>query len=400
MSRYNRIFLNFREFIDSHDVLFFLYLTFLIGFFISPSTSWHNNFFYIFIIPLFIITLHKEQLKSFFLSKTWIISIILVIYLAITLLWAQDSDDNGFLYYIRRPVYIFVFLSLTMTLVMRYPKFINTLLMSLPWIGALTGIISILSFYDTLSMPPERLSFFSDQLQNPIEGSTVLGTAALVTYFYIPKKSTKMFLIYALLFFILIVSVLLAQSRAPAAALIMAFLAGGILAKDKKVLIFIIILSFLGIFSFFKIPAFKESVIERGFSYRLETCKAIISKSQENLIFGKGLSTHAKFVMKNDKIVNHTHNVYLGMILYGGLVGLMLLLSLLFLALLNSISYFIHHNEITFLVLIIFAAICMLTGEDKIITHPDAIWVFFWLPLGLLSGLECKQNISPQAAQR
>lgn len=375
------------DFFERKHIYIILYGVFILGFFVWPSVHWHNNYFYVIIIPAYLICLHKGKFQIFFHSKIWLVSMVLMCYLALTVLWVKNPEDPRILYYLRRPLYMFVFLSMTMELVLRYPRFIEHLFVSLSWLGAGTAVISIFWFYASVPFPSTRLESFADHLHMPTEGCVVYGMIALITYFNVLKRPGRPWKwLYIGFMGILLGAVLLSQSRGPAGALLAAFFVGGLITRDKKLLITLgcVIVGITALF--LNTEQFQKAVTERGFSYRLELGQKTVDRAKGALVFGKGISTDNDFLMADGTQFPHTHNIYLGMILYGGLTGLFILLLLLAVAFWEAISCFFLTSDITYFVVILFAAVTMGTSEDKVLTHPNSMWIFFWLPLGLLAG--------------
>ena len=137
--------------------------------------------------------------------------------------------------------------------------------------------------------------------------------------------------------------------------------------------------------SFFYIEGFKGIIIKRGLSYRFEIFQQTLPRIKEALIFGKGISTDRTLIMANGIKFNHSHNVYLGTTLCGGLMGLFLLLILQALVLWEGFLCFLRENDFTYVALLLFAFICITTMNYRVISHPDVLWMYFWLPLALLA---------------
>jgi O-antigen ligase len=395
-------------FIEKRHVYVVFYLLFVLAFFISPNLRWHCNFYYALIIPVYLISLQKIKFKIFFQSKIWLISMFLLLYLLMTILWAKNPGDKSSFYYLRKFVYLFVFLSLTMELVLRYELFFEKLFIFISWIGAATAFFSVVYFYgsDTFSWtnieyiadpafnPHFRLSYIADQLQNPISGAIIYGMIVLIIYFNVLKGSGKSHKwLYRVLMIIIAGSVLLTQSRGPMGALLLTFIIAGILTRDKKLLITLGCIIMIMVILFINIHQFRKVIATiRGFSYRIELAQKTLNQAKGNLLFGKGLTTDNQMIMDDGTNLHHTHNVYLGMILYGGITGLLIFLLLLAEAFREALKHFFSTNDITFFALILFAAVCNITCMDKIITHPHPLWFYFWLPLGLLAGVTFKRS--------
>jgi len=375
-----------RSFLEKKHYFFIVYFLFLLGFFVFPSTHWHNNLFYGLILFPYLVTLQLKRIQLISRSNLWILSMALACYMCLTLLWAENADFKDYVYYLRRLVYLFVFLSLTIELVLRYPKFIDHLFVFLCWVAAITAIVSIFWFYSSHSFPIYRLMFLGDQVRNPIAGASVYGMAALVCCFYFLDKKKPHDWIYTGLCVTILFSVALTQSRGPWLALLSTFPIGAILTRDKKLLATVLCVILIGVIMFFFIEGFKGSILRPGnVSYRLEIWEQTLKRIKEAPFFGKGISGERTFIMADGIKLNHSHNVYLGTTFNGGLMGLLLLFILQVLVLWEGFLCFIRENNFIYVALLLFAFICIATMNHGVINHPEALWLYFWLPLALLA---------------
>jgi len=368
------------------------YFFFLLGFFVIPSTHWHNNIFYGLILFPYLVTLRLKRIQLICQSNLWILSMVLSIYMCLTLLWAENVGFKDYVYHLRRLVYLFVFLSLTIELVLRYPKFIDGLFIFLCWVAAITTIVSIFWFYSSISFHLQRLNYLGDQVRNPVVGASVYGMVAIVCCFHFLKTKKLYTWIYTVLSVVILFSLALTQSRGPLGALLITFLIGAIIARNKKLLASVLCVILIGGLMFFYIEGFKGIIIKRGLSYRFEIWDQTLTKIKEAPLFGNGISTDNAFIMADGKKVNHPHNVYLGTTLYGGLIGLFLLLILQALTLWEGFLCFLRENDFTYVALLFFAFICITIMNDRVINHPDALWIYFWLPLALLAGKKLSRD--------
>ncbi len=361
------------------------YFFFLLGFFVVPSTKWHNNFFYGFILFPYLVTFQPKRIQLICRSNLWLLSLGLAIYMCLTLLWSENAIFKDYVYYFRRVVYLFVFLSLTIELALTYPKFIDYLFIFLCWTAAITAIISVFWFYSSIPFRLLRLNYLGDQVRNPVVGASVYGMVAIVCCFYFPRTKQSYTWIYLCLSVVIVLSTSLTQSRGPLGALLITFLIGAVLTKNKKLLTTVLLLIIAGGSMFFYIEEINEIIVRRGFSYRLEIWQQVLTIIQEAPFFGHGISIDYTFIMTDGLKCNHPHNVYLGTTLYGGLIGLLLLLILQGIALWEAFLCFLREKDFTYLALLLFAFICIIIMNDRVINHPDALWIYFWLPLALVS---------------
>jgi len=225
-----------------------------------------------------------------------------------------------------------------------------------------------------------------------VVGASAYGMVVLINYFHILKAKKSYVAIYTGLFVVILSCVALTQSRGPLGALLVTFLIGGVLTRNKKLLASVLFVILIGGVMFFYNGGFKEIIIKRGFSYRFEIFQQILPRIKKALIFGEGIFTDNTFIMADGLKWNHPHDVYLGTTLYGGLIGLFLLLILQAVALWESLLYFLRENDFTYTALLLFAFICITISDYRVISHPDALWIYFWLPLALLAAIRLSRD--------
>ncbi len=383
--KFSELQLTIRSFLEQRHYFFITYFLFSLGFFVFPSTHWHNNFFYGVILFPYLVTLKPKRIRRVFQSKIWTLSMFLALYMFLTLLWSEDVVLKDYVYYFRRIVYLFVFLTLTIDLVLRYPKFIDYLFTFLCWSAAISAVASVLCFYSSGSFPIARLQFIGDQVRNSVVGANVYGMVTLICFFHILKTKETYVWVYAVLSVVILFSVFLTQSRGPLGALFITFLIGAVLTRNKKLFYIVLCVTVIGGLMFLSLDEFRNMITYRGFSYRIEIWQQILSRIKEALVFGEGISTENTFIMADGTKWSHPHNVYLATTLYGGLIGLFLLFILQGMALWEGFQCFLRENDFTFVALFLFSFICIITTNYRVISHPDAIWVYFWLPLALFA---------------
>ena len=326
-------------------------------------------------------------------SKIWVLSIIFTIYMCLTLLWARNGGDEGPLYYLRRPIYLFVFLGLTVELAERYPQFGRYLFKTVCWGAAITAVISIFLMYPDVFMRDSRLRHVAHQLNSPIEGGGVYGLTVFFTYFFLFKNRARNYeWVYVGLAGLFLLTMVLTKSRGPLIAFSVTGVLCGLITRDTKVLVTLIAIA-IAVVTLSNGGNFGKRIfsLETG---RFELAKRLIEESQDSLVFGRGISTDTRFTLKDGRTRPHGHNAYLGTLFKGGLVGLFLLLSVIGVGFYESFRYFLKTKNITYFALLLFGSICIISGEDKLLTHPDALWLIFWLPLGLIAGEEVKRKVA------
>ena len=107
---------------------------------------------------------------------------------------------------------------------------------------------------------------------------------------------------------------------------------------------------------------------------------------------GRGASYELNFINYSGEHITTTHSVYLGALLKGGIIGLLLLLALIARGLWQAWRK--RRDDSRYgLAMLIFALVFMASQGMFIISNPRETWILFWLPLAiaLSKGLQAKR---------
>jgi O-antigen ligase len=140
-----------------------------------------------------------------------------------------------------------------------------------------------------------------------------------------------------------------------------------------------------------------RQALARGDSYRLAIWQQFAVRVAERPWFGEGVLTDdsTKIATPGSDTaavtILHPHDTYLATALYGGLPALLLLLGLVALGLRQGWRL-AARGEPVWLLMLLFALLCMVTDGDRLLHAPRAIWFYFWLPVGVLIGRQARQD--------
>ena len=237
-------------------------------------------------------------------------------------------------------------------------------------------------------------------LKNPNLGSGALFGLWLAGFsLYSQEREPKKLchLLEIATFFILVLYVVLAQSRGVALAVI-AFLFQLFFSDLRKqafikiaLLLFFAFVS-LGFLYLYFDPVGGGSLIEgfskRGLSYRLDIWLAVLQYPPENIFLGAGLgadfvNTPAGEYLK-DKFgfpFKHTHNMLLGIYYSCGVLGISAFLVLAC-RVFFDVGKRVLSNQASPSLLIVMATVFILTSTNSyhFVDKPRPIWLMFWLP--------------------
>ena len=97
---------------------------------------------------------------------------------------------------------------------------------------------------------------------------------------------------------------------------------------------------------------------------------------------GRGFSYELDFINYSGEHITTTHSVYMGALLKGGIVGLLLLLAVI--ACGQWQAWRKRRSDSRYSLAILFYALVFMASQGMfIISNPRETWVLFWLPLGI-----------------
>ncbi len=354
-----------------------------------------NNAFHIsLILSVFFLFSNKDFCKKLFSTRETKIGLgitfIFLTYFSISGLW---NTDNGTLASdIIHSVYITFFI-IIFCIINLYDKK-NIMLAA---IFSSTVILCLLTFIyvDKQNILHNRLEHgFSLAPENVIDMAGYYGIGIFCGLILLRETGKKwLYLPIAMLF----VAILLTQSRGPLFSLIVALAPLVLLIKRlhrKDWLIIGLILVAIAL----------ALVFSNGYNVLIERIHSSYSQSfirfgiwenalsyvQQKPWFGWGFGQEIDFVNEIGQRVHTTHSLYFATLLKGGIVGGLLLLSVIVYALYMGWQH-IKANQTLEASMFLFALMFYTTQGMFLIGNPGTSWVLFWLPLALIMALPKRQ---------
>jgi len=361
------------------------YLLFVVGFFFMRSSKWHNNLYYAMVLAPFLLSFKWIRLDAFVRSKTYVLSIAYLVFLYITLFWAQAHALSDFSKYGFRLLYVFVFLTVTIDLAQKYPDFLRRLFMCLCWAAAFAGCISILIYLKNYPVPDARL-WNIGRAYHPNQAASVYCLVIIICYYgFLKGKKEKYHHVYWGMTAVMLAVVVLTKSRGPTLAIGITIFFCSLLGRNKRTVTLATVLFFLvGVWAIINVDILCN-LFERGDSARLEIWRLSLERSSNAVWLGHGISVKSSLSLANGENVHHPHNLFAANLFYGGLVGTVFLMLLIGYALYCAFLHYQESKDPMLMAMIIFSVVCGLTDNDKLLCHPRPIWLFFWLPIALVS---------------
>ena len=258
--------------------------------------------------------------------------------------------------------------------------------------GLIAGALIAILLYMLNSEYPERITGLG-LLDDIIASSSILIMLWIVSLTRLRMGQKKDLLLATLALISVTLYAILNQSRAPLGVTLFAWLVFiTMLSKDSRRLVVPAILIACILIFIADLHIF-DSMMNRGTSYRLEIWSATLSNIDE--FFWKGIGaassvaeTEIGTAIKQAMGVrhDHPHNLFLSTWVDGGILAFVSIVLLFTALLLKAFTRKNHERNLTLWMIATVGGLCF-TDPDTLVTSPQEIYLVFWTPIGLLSGL-------------
>jgi O-antigen ligase len=230
---------------------------------------------------------------------------------------------------------------------------------------------------------------------NVIDLGGYMAIGILCGFIYI-RETAKNWL-YVLMS-VLCIALFLTQSRGPLIAIIAALVAIFIVKPSYSlkhisygIAIFVIMCFAIYLTGFADIfihrfgESYQQSFIRFGIWHHA------IEMAKQKPILGWGYDKMLTFVTSTGQSITTTHTIYLSSFLKGGIIGFILLMSVIGCGL-SKVGRHLKANHKTEVAIFIFALIYYMTQGMFIIGNPQEFWFLFWFPLAVILSTPAKEN--------
>jgi hypothetical protein len=362
------------------------WVLFLYGFFILPKqNALKIEFYLLLVLPSLLLIPHWIKHYKKYSSPLLTMSLIFTGYMATTFFWSGVPLADWAFFFYKQVVFICLWLLVTTWVSQHYPKLYFQAPVVLVVIGSLVGVISVAFYFYNHGLSFPRLRGLGI-LENSLVFAQAMGGVALVTYvFWLQEENRTKTILYAVGFLCCGLGVLLTQSRGPIAAMVLTVLIVSVLiGMNKKRLVLVLSLGVISaIFVVGVFPDLLEGLVREGrfFSSRDLIWRKVLENSADHLWFGQGVVRFTDFDVTDRLSLQHSHNVFIDTIRFGGIVGVILLVVHLFVSFNGWTSNRQHYPIYAWL---LFGCLCMLTNGKFLLVRPDWIWLCYWLPIGFI----------------
>jgi O-antigen ligase len=346
------------------------------------------NIFFHLALALFIITMivAKDVRERFMNDKEFLPALafagIFLLYFSLSNLWNIDSHLSSAL---SHSFYLMIFLCLYRQCELENKK---KYIIGAIYFGIVVLTILTLLYVDKSKMFVNRLMVaFPYAPDNVIDLGGYMALAVLLSAILV--RETRNYWYY-LPVPLLLVGLLLTQSRGPLLALIVAAVVAFLCKPKWNAKIFIgsllvILLASLALYYSGALDTFMHRLEDtsRAGSVRFGIWQHAFDVAKEKAIFGWGFDKELLFVNGFGQTVTTTHSLYFATFLKGGVVGLLLMLAMVLFAFRQCLRHLAANHKVEIAVLL-FTLIFYTTQGMFVISNPREYWVLFWIPMAIV----------------
>ncbi len=353
-----------------------LYSIFIAGYFLLPMASGHRRLYYLLVFPA-VLLLARELLAFYRGNRLAGLILLYVGYMMASLAWTANFEAQGAIWAVGYSLALLSFIFISGYLWTQYPRHIDLLLPRAVWLAAAAAVVSITVWYLNNPFPSSRLAPLG-VMHHQNKGATAYGIFLVLCVYQLLRGKQQRIGLGIAAALVLLALILFTQSRTALAGVSAALL---VLLGYRALWV---VVAGLGV-SFALL-----SVNPQNWWYRVETLsfrpgiwKQMLTEMDGHWLFGRGYLVSPR-IDAYGHTFDHAHNGYLASLRDGGLVGLLLLLSVLGISVLWAIRLYRNSGQRLYLALLLYGMTVILMDFDRLLVHPKELWLFFWLPIALI----------------
>jgi|GEM_PF-2507885 len=362
---------------------------FLAALYLAPDTRSMRNTYYLLVLLPALVLLRREDFHLLWKNPVLRAASLLLGYLWLSCLWSENDNLGKVAKTGAQLVYLLVFLLVATRCLNSDVR--RQQLMAVVVVSAVFGaLLSLWNFWElshdrTIEqwLWIKRMRFWGSA-DHPIIGASLYATAAICAYCaskQSPEWKRHLWLLSCALLALLIFR---SYSRGPLIAFVGTFMIGVILSGDRKAKIIFGLAAISGLIWLGNQDP--GSMLARGLGFRPQIWFTVMQDVLQAPLLGHGLlSDESLELVRSGRkllVINHPHSIFFATFFYGGLVGVMLLLALLISCFKVAIRLARQGRYEVFLLLLLAVGLGV-TDNNKLLTSPNPIWLFYWLPMAL-----------------
>ena len=263
-------------------------------------------------------------------------------------------------------------------------------------VGCVSAFITIYLFITDKTYGAEaRLSGFG-LAENSTVVAQIFGVAALLAYLKsLQASSLKSAWLYFVVTLVCGLVIVLSQTRGATLALAVVALAALIIVRPPlriwgPQLLLVLVAVAIGL-AWLGVDYLLE---QRGtaFSHRDIIWRELLCRVLEHPLIGIGYVEDSRIIIPDVDVYHHAHNSWLDILYYGGAIGLLLAL---WHGVLLARSFLRDSDGLPLYLWWVYGCLCLATNGSSLLTRPDAQWLMYWVPAGLLAALIMRRRRCP-----
>ena len=140
-----------------------------------------------------------------------------------------------------------------------------------------------------------------------------------------------------------------------------------------------------------------ELLFPRGDSFRPDIWSRVLERIvPDHVLFGLGILT-PDAVPVGERVFSHPHNMYLAVFFQGGLLGVLLFITLIGWSFIQLLAEYEQRSAKLALGLLSMALTSYLLDGHELIDKVGETWFLFWLPVGISLGLAWRRRFQEQS---
>lgn len=360
------------------------WLVMLTGMFWAGERSLYHKLFYILLAAptLVALLLQPGMVKRLINNPLFIAFLVFCAYTMLSIAWSDSENATGSL--LKRPLYIAMLLLSAGVISLQAPAHLQQCVRLAATVVALAAAI-YLGYFLMFQLPAGvgRLEGYG-ALYNPLLTAHVLGAFATVwlVYWFQAKRTLDPMSLICLA--VLGLAILATGSRTPLVG-ITAALGWLVIVGDRKrglLAVAVVVIALLGV-----VLIYPEAITQRGVSYRPAIWVEALRQIAEHPWFGHGYDSPMTVVIPGlAQTLADPHNIELGVLYAGGVIGLVLWMAVYSLAMYFCWNYRKHPGVTLAATWLIFGFASGLTEGSAFMSRPKEHWFLIWIPLALVYG--------------
>ncbi|AGZ34142.1 MAG: O-antigen ligase family protein [Pseudomonas sp.] len=356
----------------------------LTGMFWAWDRAAFHKLFYIFLaVPtLLMLVKQRDLFRPMVINPLFLAFLAFSAYTLLTIAWSDTENSTGSL--VKRPLYIAMLLFAAGIISLRSPTQLDQCTRFAAIFAAMAAGLSLAYYlYSTPVLAGRRLNGYG-ALYNPLLTAHVFGAFAaywLASWFQARSPFSPLPLLSLA---VLGLAVLATGSRTPLVGLAAA-LGWLLIVGDRRR--GLLAIAAVAIAAICVVLAYPEAVIQRGMSYRPAIWMEALRQIGEHPWLGHGFDAPMTVIIPGlTKTLADPHNIELGVLYAGGIVGLVLWMTLYGLAMHFSWLYRKHPGVTIAATWLIFGFASGLTEGSAFMSRPKEHWFLIWIPMALVYG--------------